>query len=881
MLTISPAAVIGGRSVQVNGLTSITQPNAFSVLGPSLTLISISPVSGPPTVAVSITATGFVENDTPTFTATLTPNAGGSPVAVPTTVQGTSSNRAVNFSIPPGTLPGVYTVTLAGSGYGSTNSLTFTVTGAASFSLNPASGTAGTTLQVTISGASTTFPVGSTIANFGPGISVGGGPEGGFGPVIVQPNGTAIATLAINAGATLGPRAVQVNGIDLISQANAFTVTAAPVIVSVNPATGQLGQTFALTITGLNTQFTSQSTVSLGSGIAVNSVTVGSATSLVVNITVDSEASVGGRTVVVTTGSQVVTLPDGFFVLSTAQNQPLSCTSNAGVPPLLRAEGFTELTGDLLIVCTGGAPGQTNNINLQLFLNVPITSRLVGGQSEALLIVDEAGIGLPPGLTTPAIYRAIAAQGENSIVWPDVAFTSPGAGNQRVLRITNVRANATSLAASASVVPSQVFAFLSVSPSQSLPLGRAQHTVGFVLPGLAFDVTNCVGTSAVSNAFAQCVGENSSGNRNLISGTTGNMQFGVRFTEGFQTAFKPQLVAGQMQSTPGVVYHSESGFLRTTDLPFAVGGADTGTRLVARFNNIPNGVRLWVTTRPSFGSTVGLDAVLVQTGANAAGGTSQVGVPLGIAGTATLLCGLTAADGVAAAEIPVTNNSAMAVWEITSANMALLDSAVFGVAVSYTPDTPNQRPGLGLATVSGSFGPFYPAASDAGRMSSTLPIPRFLDTPTISNVFRIDSCVTNLLFPFVTNQAGFDTGIAVSNTSTDPFGTPQRQQSGACTVNYYGSSPGGAAPPAQRTASPVASGSTMAFVISSGGSHGLTPTPGFQGYLIVQCDFRYAHGFAFVTDGPIGTARVAEGYLGLVMDAPIPTRGSVSETLNH
>jgi hypothetical protein len=245
-----------------------------------------------------------------------------------------------------------------------------------------------------------------------------------------------------------------------------------------------------------------------------------------------------------------------------------------------------------------------------------------------------------------------------------------------------------------------------------------------------------------------------------------------------------------------------------------------------------------------------------------------------------LFCSLTNSEGVAAAEIPVVNNSAIAVWEITNANVALLESAVFGVAVAYTPDTPNQRPGLGQASVSGSFGPFYAATSDAARMSSTLPVPRFLDAPVSATAFRVDSCVTNLLFPFVTNQAGFDTGIAISNTSTDPFGVPQRQQAGACTVNYYGSSLAGPAPPAQRTSSTVASGSHLAFVVSSGGTHGIAPTPGFQGYLIVQCDFRYGHGFAFITDGPIGAARVAEGYLGLVMDAPVPARGSISETLN-
>jgi hypothetical protein len=166
-------------------------------------------------------------------------------------------------------------------------------------------------------------------------------------------------------------------------------------------------------------------------------------------------------------------------------------------------------------------------------------------------------------------------------------------------------------------------------------------------------------------------------------------------------------------------------------------------------------------------------------------------------------------------------------------------------------------------------------------MSSSLPIPRFIDSPVTVNAFRIDSCVTNLLFPFVTNQAGFDTGIAVANTSRDPFGNALRPQSGACTVHYYGGTPQGGAAPAAQKSNTVEPGSTLTFVLSSGGSHGISPTPGFQGYLVVQCDFRYGHGFAFITDGPIGSAQVAEGYLGLVLDSGISTRASTSETLSH
>jgi len=253
--------------------------------------------------------------------------------------------------------------------------------------------------------------------------------------------------------------------------------------------------------------------------------------------------------------------------------------------------------------------------------------------------------------------------------------------------------------------------------------------------------------------------------------------------------------------------------------------------------------------------------------------------------TATLTCA--GQPSMAAAEVSLsgtgTGRSGAAVWEVTTANSAVIDTLFFYVGVAYDANTPNNLPGLGTSSVTGSFAPFYAASSNAGSASGSLPIPRFVDNATPSNSFVINQCVTNLLFPFVTNQAGFDTGIAISNTSRDPFGgNAGRLQSGTCTINYYGATSGGPAPAADTTTNPVAAGEQLLFVLSSGGANGIDAVPGFQGYIIAQCRFQYAHGFAFITDGPIGQARVAEGYLALVMDAGIGTRtGSASEVLSH
>src|SRR6266852_404423 len=92
----------------------------------------------------------------------------------------------------------------------------------------------------------------------------------------------------------------------------------------------------------------------------------------------------------------------GSAVTASAQ-QTLSCVTNGAVNTPMRAEGLTEQTGDFQITCTGGvptAPGQQiPSVNIQVFLNTSITSRLMGSSttlpqlSEALLLLDEPAPG--------------------------------------------------------------------------------------------------------------------------------------------------------------------------------------------------------------------------------------------------------------------------------------------------------------------------------------------------------------------------------------------------------------------------------------------------------------------------------------------------------
>ena len=83
---------------------------------------------------------------------------------------------------------------------------------------------------------------------------------------------------------------------------------------------------------------------------------------------------------------------------------------------------------------------------------------------------------------------------------------------------------------------------------------------------------------------------------------------------------------------------------------------------------------------------------------------------------------------------------------------------------------------------------------------------------------------------------------------------------GSCTLNYYSASGGG---PAAQTSTSIPAGSSLSFTLSGGGSNGIASRPGFQGYIIAECGFPLAHGYAYVSDDGFDT--FADGYLAVVI----------------
>jgi len=607
----------------------------------------------------------------------------------------------------------------------------------------------------------------------------------------------------------------------------------------------------------------------------------------------------------------------------------LTCSTNVTATPQLRAEGYTEATGDITITCTGGPTSAVGaaipQVNITIFLNTQVTSRLLGSsnQSEALLLIDEPGSatlpaavgpgqpfgpqasqtvcatptsgcpevvssvvgvggpfnGLPVNVATNAAQGTTASvngfnvfQGivnSNSVTWFGVPVLAPGTtGITRTFRFTNIRANASALSGGSAAGATPVIASIAVSNTAALPITNPTPTVGFVQPGLTTNASSAV-------ALQQC----NSTTRSFVATLTYSENFGSAFktrvtstsnsTNASQSFNSPNVVGvtGQ-QNVPGTIYNSESNFIQpnVTGNGWVAGLADFGTRLKATFNNIPTGMRLFVSVNNVLNGNAGPatspvtpgDAETISwaqlvTSETAVDGNANGGFFPSV-GASSNSVGSGAAIQVA--ELGVTNGSATAVWEVVNTNPNSNESFRFGVFTTYTANVSQNSPPAGTATVNMSFAPTPPAftTSSGAAASGSLNIPRFIQDPNAAkNIFTVNVCRTVLLYPFVTNQAGFDTGLAIANTSTDPFGTAP--QAGSCTLNWYS----GTASPAPTPTGNIASGTVYTGLAS-------LLVPGFQGYMIAICQFQYAHGFAFISD--LGARNLAMGYLAIVIPDP-------------
>lgn len=406
-----------------------------------------------------------------------------------------------------------------------------------------------------------------------------------------------------------------------------------------------------------------------------------------------------------------------------AQGQ-MSC-DRVDTPLTVRREGMTELLSDIVLKCSGGTPstrgGAVPRFQIVLASNAPLTSRMLmpgvpgTGMSEALLVIDEPSFPDQIGCASPAsgdacpivagdtsapnVFQGRQVQA-NSITFRGVPIDPPGTQGARTIRITNLRANVAAVSTqSPPVTAARVGIQIFDQNGNAVAIRGNDPASGEIRPGSIFSVRTIAdtppalkGTPAITIPPATLP----------VGAPQSLLGFNLKFTEGFPGAFRrrnvgtssdgPQFMT--VQAVPGLPYNTESGFLNTL-FPNAMkmdtaGLADTGTRLLARFQNVPKDVLIWVTTRDVRAGTTQYS----ETSARAILTTSDA------SGIGPLTPVKASINGLA--QIPVVNGTATAVWEVVSASPVALQDISFGVAISAQTASPGQ----GTVLVTAGMAPF-------------------------------------------------------------------------------------------------------------------------------------------------------------------------------
>ena len=559
---------------------------------------------------------------------------------------------------------------------------------------------------------------------------------------------------------------------------------------------------------------------------------------------------------------------------ATAQSGPvpsadlgvIRCSATA-VAPIVRSEGTSELVGDILITChnsmpsAGFEPRGFVEADLRLTLGVSAANRVDFGAgaevSDAVLVVNEKHCSQPSATRSftecgtgnasvqdPTFGRRADRR---TIQWTRFALPIPGAAigsvstpagpladcrgryGQRggchppttTIRLTNLRANVAEVRAvrqsGSGALP--IEASLSIQAADAaVQLDGSQLQVAQAAPGIQ-------ATAVAPDAGRLC--------------SHGDTVAEVTVSEGFASAFKARGAARSRTGDPGWVAAFYPG---TAD-----SGAIPATRIRLALSNLPDAVQVSVPNGIACSTAQGrgrLQLGLVS-GADARGEGGSASS--GQSGETTIR----SPGGTAA----------MAVYEVLSEDPLVTETCRIPVEISRpqrssAPLQPAEvRVALRLAPVS--------AGLDA---ASGGPAQRFVDSnPLPRSTFRLSSCGTSLFFPFVTNRSNFDTAIVIANTSADPLGS--RHQPGFCDLRYRGSSDAGRAALDPMRTIEVPAGKNLAFTLSSGNvAQGIQGVASFQGYLVADCSFQHAQGFAFVTEQQGGVAILAQGYLAEVVE---------------
>jgi uncharacterized protein (TIGR03437 family) len=387
----------------------------------------------------------------------------------------------------------------------------------------------------------------------------------------------------------------------------------------------------------------------------------------------------------------------------------INCVASAN-PPVVRAEGIAERTGDVAFSCSGGQPNSTITGNLVLFLSVNVTNKVaVDGTADVILTVNNVPANVPARVT-----------GANQVTWNGLAIPLNAEGKVE-LGLQNLRGNASELVN----IPGRVITLYgSFTGGSLLIITNNQFTVGVPLRALLAASTGRLICTQAGSPLPSAL--------TLASFVAAGSTFTTtRVTEGFATAFAPRSDWSNLNADSGVrIIQRFSGFTANARLfvPDFIAGSDADQLTSAGALGFPASGGVYT---PGQGQLL----LVRVTGANAngAGGTFAATPPT----TGPVALGTVS-------EVSLTNGAGYVVYEVADASPTVRESAQLPAFLALTPGggTAVTEKSVNLAPVSTVF------------TASAAPIPRFISIVPQQDCTVLGDCNASYFPRLVVDSAG-------------------------------------------------------------------------------------------------------------------------------
>ena len=522
----------------------------------------------------------------------------------------------------------------------------------------------------------------------------------------------------------------------------------------------------------------------------------------------------------------------------------ISCTP-AALPQTVYAEGIAEPLADIVLTCSSESTSEpvlagTLRVDVSVALNVGVTNsvELAEGNrwtADAVLVVNGNDCATPAA--SGSTYGSCGSPSSdvqdpqfgrladlNRLIWSDVTLPVAADVEERAepwvaeMRIRGIRANASQLQLAMGPSPAGIPVTASVTIRSDAGVTVRNSVVQLANPvaGLGLGIEG-------EDTASACLGDE-----------LGNTI--VHLREGFASAFH-------------------------TGAPATAGtSAFVPTRVGLGFSNVPEGISISVPSslacyQPEFDGTVSAhrDALTIGLvtghseaglGGSVASGSASVGPMLPI----------TLEGGIGQVVFEVLSHAPLKVEDCH-------------VPIRFRADS--GRVANARATITAGFVP----RSTVRSASSEAPIPRFVPPSSLDETRAgLAACGTTLLFPFVSNQGGFDTGIVITHGSLRSLSGMQTAQAGSCQLHYYGSTAVGEELLLVQHSTPLNPGQQLVFTVSGGNPvQNILGTEQYQGYLMAVCSYPGARGYAFISDGFGAIPDLGMGYI--APDVPVNSEG--------